>query len=119
MRTRHPARPSASAVTSPPSPPPTMTIGSSRLPTSLPLRHADPLDLPFEIDARIVLDAPAHRLAERLDVGGAGAAEIDEEIAMHRRHLRAAEREPAAAGGIDELPGLAARRILEGRAAGA
>ncbi len=35
------------------------------------------------------------------------------------RHLRAAERHSAAAGGVDQRPGLVARRVLEGRAAGA
>src|SRR6266851_9607472 len=162
MRTRRPARPKASAVVSPPRPPPTMTIGllppirtsswpgSSRPPTpfwrrvrkqgvdgrderghdevegSAPhalasnlLRHADPLDLPFEIDAGCLPDARPHRLAERLDVGRAGATLVDEEIAMQVRHLGGAHRQSAAAGGVDELPCLATRRILEGRAAGA
>ena len=63
--------------------------------------------------------APAHRLAQRLDVGGGGAAEIDEKIAVHLRDLGGPVLQAAAAGGIDELPRLVAGRILEGRAAGA
>ena len=47
----------------------------------------------------------------------AGAA-VDEEIAVHGRDLRVADDEPAAAGAVDQLPGLGARRVLEGRAAG-
>ena len=37
---------------------------------------------------------------------------------MHFRHLRAANGEAAAPGGVDQLPGLPARRVLEGRSAG-
>src|SRR5262249_36364628 len=81
--------------------------------------HADALDLPVELDARRLLHALAHRLAQGLDVGGGGGAEIDQEVAMHLRHLGAAELEPTAAGSVDEPPGLLPRRIPEGRAAGA
>ena len=80
---------------------------------------ADPLDLPFELDAGLRLDARAHGLAQRLDVGGGGAAEIDQEIAVQLGDLRVADHEAAAAGGVDQLPGLLAGRVLEGRAAGA
>src|SRR3954466_9439156 len=83
------------------------------------LRRADPLDLPFELDAGILAHAPAHRLAQRLDVGGGGAAEIDQKIAVHLRNLGGPVFQAAATGGIDELPRLVAGRILEGRAAGA
>ncbi len=65
------------------------------------------------------MHARAHRLAQRLDVGGGGAAEIDQEVAVQLRHLRVADLEAAAAGGVDQLPGLVAGRVLEGRAAGA
>src|SRR5262249_13570186 len=51
--------------------------------------------------------------------GGGGAAEIDQKIAVHLRHLRIADFQAAAAGGIDELPRFVTRRVLEGRAAGA
>src|ERR1700722_728082 len=40
---------------------------------------------------------------------------IDQEIAVHFRYLRAADAQAAAAGGIDQLPGAVAGRILEGR----
>src|SRR6266436_9349641 len=43
---------------------------------------------------------------------------IDQEVAVHFRDLRVADPQAAAAGGIDQLPGAFARRILEGRAAG-
>src|SRR5213593_1708777 len=81
-------------------------------------RHADPFDLPVELNARRLPHARAHGLAQRLDVGGSRSAEIDQEVAVHIRHLRVADLEPAAAGGIDELPGFLSRRVLEGRAAG-
>ena len=45
-------------------------------------------------------------------------AGIDQEIAVHFRHLGAADAQAAAAGGIDQLPGAVAGRILEGGAAG-
>ena len=71
------------------------------------------------VDARIVLHAAAHFLAEALDVGSAGVAAIDQEVAVQLGDLRVADHEAAAAGGIDQLPGLVPRRVLEGRAAGA
>src|SRR5262249_6757680 len=80
-------------------------------------RHADALDLPIERDAGRLLYAPAHGLTQRLDVGRGRATEIDQEIAMHLRYLGIADLEPAAAGGVDQLPSLATGRILEGRAA--
>src|SRR5262245_15189922 len=97
-------------------------VGTARKRAPLPTlrrRHPDPLDLPFELDAGILFHARPHRLAQGLDVGGGGAAEIDQEVAVHLRHLGAADREAAAAGGVDDLPGLVAGRVLEGRAAGA
>ena len=45
-------------------------------------------------------------------------AGVDQEIAVHLRHLRAADTQAAAAGGVDQLPGAVAGRILEGRSAG-
>ena len=45
-------------------------------------------------------------------------AGVDQEIAVHFRDLRAADAQAPAAGGVDQLPGAVARRILEGRAAG-
>src|SRR5215216_5960069 len=80
--------------------------------------NADPLDLPLELDAGGFAYPRAHGLAKRLDVGGAGAAAVDQKIAVQLRHLRVADDEAAAAGGVDQLPGLLAGRILESRAAG-
>src|SRR4029453_4476513 len=81
------------------------------------LCHPDPLDLPLKLDAGMLFAPPTHRLAQRLDVAGAGAAEIDQKIAVHLRHLRIADLQPAAAGSIDELPRFVTGRVLEGRAA--
>src|ERR1700730_6068577 len=117
-RTHRPPRPRASAVVSPPRPPPTMMTGWSTPPTFSPLAHPDPLDLPFEIDAGRFPDTRAHHLAQCLDVGRAGAALVDEEVEMQLRHLGAPHRQSATARGVDELPCLATGRILEGRAAG-
>src|SRR5215831_15780540 len=49
------------------------------------LSDSDALDLPLERDARGLLHALAHGLAERLDVGGGGGAKIDQEIAVQLR----------------------------------
>src|SRR5215831_14298498 len=120
-RDGRPRRASASAVVSPPSPPPQMRMGLSLAIAALAelAYHADALDLPVERHARRLLHAFPHGLAQCLDVGCGRGAEIDQEIAVHFRHLRIADLEAAAAGGVDELPGLVPWRILEGRAAGA
>ena len=65
------------------------------------------------------LDARAHRLAQALDVLAGGVAVVDQEVAVHLGHLGAADAKAAAAGGVDQLPGAGARRVLEGGAAGA
>src|SRR5690348_8145587 len=80
---------------------------------------ADPLDFPFEADVGFRLHAAADFLAQRLDVGTRRATEIEQEVAMLFRDLRAAELQSAAARSIDQRPGLVTGRILEGRAAGA
>src|SRR6185437_14743962 len=82
-------------------------------------RYSDSLNFPFQIDAGMRLDALAHGLAQRLDIARAGVAEIDQEIAVQRRDLRAADGQAPAAGGVDQFPGLVAGWVLEGRAAGA
>ncbi len=51
--------------------------------------------------------------AKRLDVGRGGRAEIDQEVAMQLRDLRAADDQPAAAGGVDQLPGLSPGGFLK------
>src|SRR5882672_11801778 len=118
-RTGHPRCASASAVVSPPSPPPTIRMGCFIATASLGRLHRpDPFDLPLELDARALLDALAHGLAQHLDVGGGGAPKIDEKIAVHLRHLGIADLEAATAGGVDQLPGFMTLRVLEGRAAG-
>ena len=80
------------------------------------LQQADPLDLPFQIDAGIVLHAPAHGLAEILDICGGRTAKINQEVTVQLRHLSVAEPEPAATCCVDELPSLLSRGILERRA---
>src|SRR5258708_720402 len=42
---------------------------------------------------------------------------VDQEIAVHFRHLGTADAQTPAAGRVDQLPGAVSRRILEGRAA--
>src|SRR5262249_36474226 len=83
------------------------------------LCHPDALDLPFEVDAGVFFDPPTHRLAQGLDVGSGGTAEVNQKIAVHRRHLGIPNFEATAPGGIDELPRLVTGRVLESRAAGA
>ncbi len=46
-------------------------------------------------------------------------AGVEQEVAVLLAHLRAAAHQPAAAGGVDQLPGLLARRVAERAAAGA
>ena len=46
-------------------------------------------------------------------------AVVDEEIAVHLRHMRAAHAQAPAARRVDQLPGAVAGRVLEGRSAGA
>src|SRR4029077_10561923 len=70
--------------------------------------HAEALDLPFELDAARRLHPRANRLAELLDVGAVGFALIDEEVAMHLGDMGAADAQPPAACGIDDLPGFVA-----------
>src|SRR5262245_726646 len=82
-------------------------------------RDAEALDLPFELDAASLLHPRPHGLAKLLEIGPTRLPLIDEEVAVHLRDLGVADREPAAAGGINELPGFVPRRVLEGRAAGA
>src|SRR6266849_3446757 len=45
--------------------------------------RSDPLDLPFKLDVGILFDALAHGLAQIFELGGGGAAQIDEKIAVH------------------------------------
>ena len=79
----------------------------------------DAADFPLQPHAALLEHAAAHLLAQLLDVGSRGGAEIDQEIAVLLRDLRAADPQAAAAGAVDQLPRLVAGRIGEGRAAGA
>src|ERR1700691_1296507 len=81
--------------------------------------NANALDFPLKRDAGALVDALPHGFAERLDVGRRRFAEIDQEITMHFGNLGAAKPQAATTSGVDQLPGLLARRIFEGRAAGA
>src|SRR3546814_16154800 len=78
-----------------------------------------PLYLPLKLDAAVLLDAAAHFLPQRFDVGGRRLAEIQQEIEMFFRHLGVADCPVPATGGVNLLPGPGAGRVLEGRAAGA
>ena len=93
---------------------PSMNSRTSRPGTKWPMRRISHLrSMPC-----VVAHLLAHHFAQRLDVERVGLAEIEEEIGVHFAHLRAAKREPAAAGGIDQLPARMALGVLEGRAAG-
>src|SRR4051812_32314447 len=82
-------------------------------------RHSYALNFPFQLDAGMGFDPPPHFLAERLDIGRTRLAQVEQEVAMLFRDLRVADGEAPAACRVDELPGLGAGRVLEGRAAGA
>src|SRR5512135_2547205 len=81
--------------------------------------HSDSLDFPFQIDTGMRLHPLPHGFAQRLDVSRAGAAKIDQEIAVEFGHLRSTDGEPAAAGVIHQFPGAMARRIFKRGAASA
>ena len=83
--------------------------------------HATPIRLISHSSSTpdVLAHAPAHLLAERLDVGGRRAApRLMRKLQCISETCASPTREAAAAGGVDELPGLAAGRVLEGRAAG-
>src|SRR4029079_2073255 len=80
--------------------------------------HPDPLDFPFQLNAGMDLHTLADCLPQRLDIGGAATAKIDEKMPVQFRHLRATEGQTAAAGIVNQFPGAVARWIFEGRAAG-
>ena len=65
------------------------------------------------------MHARADGFAKFFDLRGRRPALVDQEIAMELGDLRRADGEAAQARLIDQLPGLVARWILEGRAAGA
>src|SRR5260370_32760098 len=77
----------------------------------------DPANFPFELAPGACLHPGADELAAILDIGRAGVAQVDQEIAVHLRDLGVAEFQPAATRLFDQLPGLLPRWFLEGRSA--
>src|SRR5262245_22810535 len=61
----------------------------------------------------------AYGFAEPLDILSRGAAVIDQKIAMHLRHLGAADTQATTARLVDQLPSTRTRRVLECRTTGA
>src|SRR5215470_10292684 len=80
--------------------------------------NADPLDFPMQLYTGIRQDPLAHGFAQRFNVMAGGVTGVDQEVAVHFRHLGAADAQAPAAGGINQLPGAVAGRVLEGGAAG-
>ncbi len=76
--------------------------------------NTDAFDFPFEHDSAMRENALAHKLAELFDIGGGGALIVDEKIAVHLGHMRAAYAKTAAARRVNEFPGAMARGIFEG-----
>ena len=72
-----------------------------------------PLPTRWISHSRVMLDFCQHPaadfLAQRLDVGAGRATEVEQEVAMLFRDLRAAERQAAAARRVDQRPGLVRR----------
>ena len=92
----------------------------SRTATLLVCGHGTPTRLisHSSVDAGFRLHPGADLFAQRFDVGGGGVAGVDQEVAVLLGDLGGAVHQAAAAGFVDQLPGLVAGRILEGRAAG-
>ena len=76
--------------------------------------NADATDFPFQRHAGRGQHAAADFLAQALDIGGRRGAGVDQEVAVLFGHHRAAADQAAAAGGVDQLPGLHAVGIAEG-----
>ena len=62
--------------------------------------------------------ALAHQLAQALDLGGTGAARVDQEVAVLVGDHGRTQAQPTAASGVDQLPRAMAGRVLERAAAG-
>ncbi len=77
-------------------------------------RNAYAFDFPFEHDSAVRKNALAHKLAELFDIGGSGALIVDEKVAVHLGHMRAAHAKTAAASRVDQFPGAMAWGIFEG-----
>ena len=99
-----------------------LSCRSTALPSPNDECHAHPhaLDFPFEVDAAVGLDPAADFLAQRLDLGRAGALpRLSRKLQCFSETWASPIAQAAAAGGVDQPPGLGAGRVLEGRAAGA
>ena len=79
-----------------------------QLPLLGPAHLAEDLHLRLEHDAEAVVDLPAGRRHHREDVGGRRPAGVLDEVGVLGREARAADREAAAAGRIEQLAGGAA-----------
>src|SRR3546814_14591151 len=101
---------------------------TSRSPTSRPsgrrhatapgsLRHSHALNLPLQVYAALRLHAAAHFFAQRFDVVAGAGAGVDQKIGVLLADLRAADRQPAAACRVSELPRLVPIGFLAGRTA--
>ena len=77
-------------------------------------RNADALDLPIKLDAGACFHAAADCFAKLFDLRGRCPAFVDQEIAVKLGDLGRADGKAAQARLVDQLPGLVARRILEG-----
>src|SRR5262245_16349056 len=78
------------------------------------LEAADALDLPIQANAGIFEHARPHRLAQVFEVVASCVSGVDHKVAVHRRHLCAADHQTAAACLIDFLPRRGPFRVLEG-----
>ncbi len=76
--------------------------------------HPDSADLPLQLDAGRLLHLGAHGLAQRLDVVAGGRAGVDEKVCSASATPPRADADTAHPGGVDQLPGAVARRVLEG-----
>src|SRR5262245_59975525 len=96
----------------------TSVVRADARPGTTLLGNANPLDFPMQLYTGIRLHSLAHGFAQRFNVMAGGVTGVDQEVAVHFRHLRAADAQAPAAGSIDQLPGAVAGRVLERGAAG-
>src|SRR5881394_3037107 len=53
--------------------------------------NPDPLDFPMQLYTGIRLDSLTHGFAEHFNIMAGGVSSVDQEVAVHFRHLRAAD----------------------------